>query len=364
MARRRRVEGPSPEELEALEVGFAAKPAGMAFAVPPIAQVAAEAAAATEPVPAETRARQARDAADAGALRAAMDEGRLIVEVPVSEIVLEELSRDRMALEREELEELKLSILRTGLRLPVELFELADPAPGTRYGLISGLRRVTAIRELHGPEARIPALIRTPRDAGDALVAMVEENEVRSGLSHYERGRIAVLAVGQGHFASLEEAVSRLFGTGSKAKRSKIRSFALIHEELGDMLSFPQALTEKGGLRLAGALRQGFEGEIRSALAKGAAGDGAGEWEAMLPVIEAAESGDAAPPARRGGRPPKARATISRPGRDGYELPNGIRFRRETDRNGFLIRFEGSLVDADLVDTVLAEIYRALRPRD
>ena len=80
--------------------------------------------------------------------------------------------------------------------------------------------------------------------------------------------------------------------------------------------------------------------------------------------IEAAEAGEATPPTRRGGRPPRARAVTGRPEPAGYELPNGIRFRRETDRNGFLIRFEGSLVDADLVDAVLAEIYRALRPRD
>ena len=60
-----------------------------------------------------------------------------------------------------------------------------------------------------------------------------------------------MLVAGQGHFADVEEAVARLFGAASKAKRSKIRSFALVHEELGDMLAFPEELTEKGGLRLA-----------------------------------------------------------------------------------------------------------------
>lgn len=51
---------------------------------------------------------------------------------------------------------------------------------------------------------------------------MVEENEVRANLSHYERGRIAVLAAEQGHFTHVEEAVARLSGAASKAKRSKI----------------------------------------------------------------------------------------------------------------------------------------------
>ena len=53
-----------------------------------------------------------------------------------------------------------------------------------------------------------------------------------------ERGRAAAMAVYDGVFPSLDEAVQMLFGSGSKAQRSKIRSFALVVEELGDMLSF------------------------------------------------------------------------------------------------------------------------------
>ena len=361
MARRRRVEGPSPEELEELEAGFAAKPASNPFAVPPIAQVAAEAAAAAEPLPAAVRVERARDQADAEVLRRARDEGRLIVEIPVSEIVVEEMTRDRMALDREELEELKLSIAQNGVRLPVEVFELADPGPGERYGLISGLRRVTAVREIRGSGATIPALVRNPRDAATAFVAMVEENEVRASLSHYERGRIAVIAAGQGHFANLDEAVATLFSSGSKAKRSKIRSFALVHEELGDMLSFPQDLTEKGGLRLANALRHGFEADLRDALGGRPVLDGQGEWEAMLPVIEAAEAGGRADPAR-GGRPRKG-ASGPRGERVEYLLPNGIRLREDQDGRGYLIRVEGKGVDAALVRGVMEEVYRSLKLR-
>lgn len=106
---------------------------------------------------------------------------------------------------------------------------------------------------------------------------MVEENEVRANLSHYECRGIAVPAAEQGHFAHVEEAVARLFGAASKAKRSKIRSFAMVHEELGDMLAFPEELTEKNGLRLAAALRQGVEGELRAALAAQSPSDGASE---------------------------------------------------------------------------------------
>lgn len=364
MARRRRVEGPSVAELEELEAGFAAKPSGNLFAIPPIAQVAAEAAAAAEPLPAEVRAGQARDRLDAEELREAREAGRLIVEIPVAEIVAEELTRDRMAMDRGELEELKLSIAQSGLRLPIEVFELAEPGEGERYGLISGLRRLTAVREIGGPEATIAALVRSPQDAGAAFVSMVEENEVRSNLSHYERGRIAVLAAGQGHFADLEEAVARLFGAASKAKRSKIRSFALVHEELGDMLSFPEELTEKGGLRLANALRLGFEADLRSALAAGPVVDGPGEWEAVLPVVEAAEASQTGEPTRRGGRPrkegPPRRSLLQG---DVYELPNGIRLRGDSDARGYFIRFEGERVDPEMVRTVLGEVYRMLKSR-
>ena len=41
------------------------------------------------------------------------------------------------------------------------------------------------------------------------------------GLSHFERGRIAVIAANQGAFANTEDAVNRLYATGSKAKRSR-----------------------------------------------------------------------------------------------------------------------------------------------
>ncbi len=363
MARRRRVEGPSTAELEELEAGFAAKPTGNPFAVPPIAHVAAEAAAAAEPFPVEVRVRQALDRADAEELRAARDEGRLIVQIAVSEISVGELMRDRMEVDRESLEELKLSIAQHGVRLPIEVFELSEPGQGERYGLVSGLRRLTAAREISGTEARIPALVRNPRDAAEAFVSMVEENEIRADLSHYERGRIAVLAAGQGHFADLEEAVARLFGAASKAKRSKIRSFALIHEELGDMLSFPKDLTEKGGLRLANALRLGFEAALRDALVTGDVIDGASEWAAMLPVIEAAEAGQRGGVPKRGGRPRKATVDPSRFEGGGYDLTNGTRIRGDRDARGYFIRLEGPLVDEATLRETMEDVYRVLMER-
>ena len=182
------------------------------------------------------------------------------------------LIRDRMTMGEEEMLELRKSIAASGLRLPIEVFELEAPGgAGQRYGLLSGYRRMLATRgllELTGADKyrKIKAIVRPRADAGSAFVSMIEENEVRENLSYFERGRIAVMAANQGAFTNTEDAVNRLFATGSKAKRSKIRSFALIFEELGDMLLFPEGLTERHGLLLASALRQGAEAQLREAL--------------------------------------------------------------------------------------------------
>ena len=50
---------------------------------------------------------------------------------------------------------------------------------------------------------------------------MVEENEIRVGLSYYERARIVAKAVAQGVFETEKQALQRLFHTASRPKRSK-----------------------------------------------------------------------------------------------------------------------------------------------
>src|SRR5690606_37796850 len=162
--------------------------------------------------------------------------------------------------------------------------------------------------------------------------------EVREELSHFERGRIAVIAANQGAFANTDEAVNRLFATGSKAKRSKVRSFALIFEELGDMLRFPDALTERWGLRLSGALRHGAEARLRQALSMRGAEDAEEEWSLIEPVLQALESGPGRP--SRGGRP------RSTPPRYGWvddltlRTTSGIEIRRGRDGRGHILRLE------------------------
>ena len=66
-------------------------------------------------------------------------------------------------------------------------------------------------------------------------------------------------------------------------------------------------------------------------------------------------------PARRGGRPRKTAPRPSLLEGDVYELPNGTRLRGDRDDRGYLIRFEGSLVEAETVRSVLRQVYQMLR---
>ena len=358
MAKRRKLEAPSAEDLGRIEAEFqrdtvVRSPAAPAASVAPIAQIAAESAAAYDPRSAGQRVEAARDRQDAEAHRAAQGRGLVMLEVALDDIAADALVRDRVVIGAEELEELKSSISRNGLRLQIEVF--AQEGEGPRYGLLSGYRRLMAVRallDLTGEPrfATIKAVLRDPDAMGGAFAAMVEENEVRASLSQFERGRIAVIAAGQGAFPSVEAAVDGLFPVASKAKRSKIRSFALIFEELGDMLSFPDMIKEKEGLKLASALRDGAERRLRDMLAEGV--PDTPEAEAQLIEAALARLSAPAPDPRRGGRPKREGAKV--------QLSSGFVLEAQEDAKGWMIRLGGRHVDRALVDTVIREISHLL----
>jgi ParB family chromosome partitioning protein len=239
MAKRRRLTPAQPLYLAEDPAPAERGPIGL----PPIAQVAGE-------------------AASSAALREVSDEmqrlrrdGRLIQRLPPASIDADYLVRDRIALDDDEMQTLMASLRARGQQTPIEVVALG---PG-RYGLISGWRRMTALGRLHAETgddrfATVLALIRQPDGASDAYLAMVEENEIRVGLSFYERARIAARAAEQGVFPSPQLAVRALFAAASRAKRSKIMSFLAIHAALDPALRFPSALSERAGLALARAL--------------------------------------------------------------------------------------------------------------
>lgn len=281
MAKRKRLT-PSPGSgLAAPETKSALAPGG-----PPIARVAGDSAvaAALSEVSAE--------------LAAARAEGRLVQHLALSAVEPDWLLRDRVdpgGPEDPEMAALCESLRAHGQRTPIEVAEIG---PG-RYGLISGWRRLTALARLAAETgearfARVLALVRRPESAGAAYVAMVEENEVRVGLSYYERARIVARAAAAGVFESERAALAGLFATASRARRSKIGAFLRVHHALGEALAFPAALSERLGLALARALEEepALAGRLAAALAETPAADA----EAEAALLEAAITRRPAPP--------------------------------------------------------------------
>ncbi len=273
--------------------------------------------------------------------------------IPLAEIDEAALIRDCSVLDAQALEELQLSIAAHGLRLPVEVFPLAEPRPPLAYGLISGLRRLMAFRELHetardGRYAAIPALIRPAAPEAEALAAMVEENEMRASLSPWERGRIAWAAVREGTFATLDDAVAQLFPTAHRNKRARLRAVAYAVDELGTHLTDPELLTEKQIVRLAAALQAGFGEVIRTALEEADLAAAGAEWRLLQSILTEAEHEAAAPEIpRRPGRPRRL-----------LRLHQGLTLRRERTRTGWCVHLTGPEATSDFVDHIFDEIER------
>ncbi len=275
MAKRKRLEvlpvDTNPPDLET-KSAFLAPRARM-----PIADVAADAAgrAALEEVARE--------------LTVIEDEGRVVKKLPLTAVEMHHLCRDRMVLDPEEMATLTASIEERGQQTPIEVVVLS----GGRFGLISGLRRVAALRAL-GAET-VLALVRKPETSGDAYRAMVEENEIRANLSFYERANIAVAAVGQGIFPNPRAAVKDLFAHVPKARRSKILNFVTLREALGASLAFPADIPEHLGIKLAKAIAadRTLSKKISAALKAAAPQDAVSERR----VLEAAIAAPASKPA-------------------------------------------------------------------
>lgn len=233
MAKRKRLAPAQPRDLDAapLETKSA-----LGFSAPPIASVAGDAAA------------QAALEEVTETLRRARAEGRMITDIALDQIDEGYLVRDRIIADDEEMEALQSSLKARGQQTPIEVVELG----ADRYGLISGWRRCQALKAIGASTAR--AIITQPVDAPDAYVAMIEENEIRVGLSYFERARIVVKAVEAGAFTDEKQALQRLFASASRAKRSKIKSFIPVASALGGALKFPTLMGERMGLKLSKAL--------------------------------------------------------------------------------------------------------------
>lgn len=252
-----------------------------------------------EPVSPPPIAGVVREAAEASALAemsdaliSARQNGRMVIELPLHHIRLNHLVRDRLEMDPAEMSALMESLRARGQQTPIEVVALGE----NDYGLISGWRRCRALLRLSNETKSTPtvlALLRQPKEASDAYLAMVEENEIRVGLSYYERARIAMKSAEEGVFDTERAALSALFGTASKAKRSKIGTFMQIVRALDGHLRFPEAMGERAGLVLARALddHPGLVRQVQAAL-QGAAPETA---EAERRCLEGALSQFASP---------------------------------------------------------------------
>jgi ParB family chromosome partitioning protein len=298
-----------------------------AEAFAPIARVAAEAAgAAAFDEMAET-------------LRRARAEGRLVLDLPLDAVVSDHLARDRIAGADGEMAALIASIRRHGQRTPIEVTALPEPG---RFGLISGSRRLAALETLQTETgeprfATVRALIHRPATAQDAYVAMVEENEVRAGLSYYERARVAAIAAERGVFSSEKKALLALFATASRPKRSRIRAFLDIYHALDGVLRFPQALPERLGLKLVEVVRNGGKPRIAEAVAEA----NPATPEAELALLERLVR-------------PHARA----PETPGLELRPGLVLAERLTGHMLTLTLRGRAVTPELRDAVRAALVR------
>ncbi|MEM7176186.1 MAG: ParB N-terminal domain-containing protein [Pseudomonadota bacterium] len=294
MAKRKRLTPAQPDYLGGPASGHRAPetkamPIGLSSA--PIAQVAGEASttAALEEV---TQAFQ-----DARA------EGRMIELLPLDVIDERHLVRDRLAQDEEEMTSLTDSIRARGQQMPIEVIALPDPAGGRTHGLISGWRRLTALRRLYketsDPKfATVRAMVIRPETSQESYVAMVEENEIRVNLSHYERARIAVRAMKEGVYPTQRAALQGLFANATRSKRSKIGTFIMLVEAFDDTLYFPSAISEKLGLAVARELVRdpGF-GDVLKERLRTTPRDGAGAEMRILASAVTERQPSPVPPA-------------------------------------------------------------------
>lgn len=170
--------------------------------------------------------------------------------IQTSDVLTSKLTRDRSASADPELAELKESIKSVGLSNPIRVEQTADG-----FELIQGFRRLAAFRQLAEETGdprytRIPAAM-VPR--GEPLVAlyrkMVDENLIRKDLSFGEMAQLA-LSYARDEGVTSGEAVSTLYASALKQKRTYIRQFARVLDALSGAVRHPEALPRALGLEI------------------------------------------------------------------------------------------------------------------
>jgi len=353
MAKRKRLTPAQPSYLETAPETKSSLGGPMASTAP-IAQVASDAVA------------QSALSELSAVLEEARSDGRLIERIALDQIDETHLVRDRLEQDEDEMGALMESLRSRGQQAPIEVVTLTDRPDGKTHGLISGWRRLSALKRLYagGAESRfatVKALVIQPESTQDAYVAMVEENEIRVNLSHYERARIAVRALREGVYPNQKMALQGLFANATRAKRSKIGSFVALVEALDAVLRFPVAINEKLGLALVRELTRDptFVEKLISHLRTGQRDTPVEELRILSAAVSAAENAaltrqseaetDAAPVA------PVPRIREPLPGKDeriNTQVAPGLRLGYTPGKHR--IELSGSGVDESLIQELRA----------
>ncbi|MFG6515433.1 ParB/RepB/Spo0J family partition protein [Sulfitobacter sp. TB366] len=234
----------------------------------PMASAIAETAAATqERADAEAAIRAENDALAHEHVR--LKKLGLITDlIHTSQVKASKLIRDRSANVDPEIAELKDSIRAVGLSNPIRVEKTDDG-----YELIQGFRRLSAFQQLAEETGdprytRIPAAM-VPR--GEPLVdlyrKMVDENLIRKDLSFGEMAQLA-LSYANDENIPVGDAVSTLYASALKQKRTYIRQFARVLEALEGAIRYPEAMPRALGLDIYKLISSQPEraGEIASSL--------------------------------------------------------------------------------------------------
>ena len=270
--------------------------------------------------------------------------------IPLDQIDADVLPRDRTLIDAGALTELERSIAATGLRTPIEVYAFGDG-----YGLISGLRRLTAFRRLFETTqlekfSTIEATLRTPAGPAQAMALMVAENDIRANLSAWERSAIAHRAVGTEGIETLDAAITTLFPHADRNKRARIRAIAEVVEALGHVLIDPEGLSQQRLLRISTAIKYGWADIVETALDQSRARDHRAQWDLIKPIVDEVET--LAPSGRTNPHRPRR---ISRPAQ-------GFTLRREKTATGYLLHITGRRATSALTAEIIDEIERVFLP--
>lgn len=181
--------------------------------------------------------------------------GLVVEKIMLADLHADLLVRDRSTVADADLTDLMVSLRDIGLSNPVRV---RRRAVGGGYELIQGHRRVEAYRALLAETGdlqweAIPALVMPGLTGTDILYRqMIDENIVRKELSFAEMAEAArnFAADPTTDAQNVSEAIPVLFQSANYAKRSYIRAFARLLDQVGTILKFPSSIPRTLGLDL------------------------------------------------------------------------------------------------------------------